>query len=79
MFFLLATLSVQAQIVPDDVRANAVTLRDLAMRDTIAYELLESLTMEVGPRSAGSAGDAAAVAWAVQMMKGLGFQNVRTE
>ncbi len=79
MFFLLATLSVQAQIVPDDVRANAVTLRDLAMRDTIAYELLESLTMEVGPRSAGSAGDAAAVAWAVQMMQGLGFQNVRTE
>jgi hypothetical protein len=79
LVFLLATLSAQAQIVPDDVSANAVALRDLAMRDTIAYELLESLTMEVGPRSAGSAGDAAAVAWAVQMMKGLGFQNVRTE
>ncbi len=78
LLFLLATLSAQAQIVPDGVRANAVALRDLAMRDTIAYELLESLTMEVGPRSAGSAGDAAAVAWAVQMMKGLGFQNVRT-
>ena len=35
--------------------------------------------MEVGPRSAGSAGDKAAVAWAVQMMTGLGFENVRTE
>ena len=79
LFFLLATLSVQAQIVPDDVSTNAVALRDLAMQDTIAYELVESLTMEVGPRSAGSDGDAAAVAWAVQMMKGLGFQNVRTE
>ena len=79
LFFLLATLSAQAQIVPHDISTNAVALRDLAMRDTIAYELLESLTMEVGPRSAGSAGDAAAVVWAVQMMKGLGFQNVRTE
>ena len=79
LLLLFTTLAAQAQIVPDDVRANAVALRDLAMRDTIAYELLESLAMEVGPRSAGSAGDAAAVAWAVQMMKGLGFQNVRTE
>lgn len=79
LFFLLATVSAHAQIVPDDVKAGAKALRDQAMKDTIAYELLASLTMEVGPRSAGSAGDAAAVAWAIQMMKGLGFQNVRTE
>ena len=49
------------------------------MQDSIAYELVESLTMEVGPRSAGSAGDKAAVAWAIQMLTGLGFENVRTE
>jgi carboxypeptidase Q len=76
---LLISASVHAQIIPDDVRADAERLRDAAMRDTIAYELVESLTMEVGPRSAGSAGDKAAVAWAVQMMQGLGFENVRTE
>jgi hypothetical protein len=79
LLVLFTTVSAQAQIIPDDVRANAIALRDQAMRDTIAYELVESLTMEVGPRSAGSPGDAAAVAWAVQMMQGLGFQNVRTE
>ena len=56
-----------------------MSLRDQAMHDTIAYELVESLTMEVGPRSAGSAGDKAAVAWAVKMMQELGLQNVHTE
>ena len=70
---------VDADIIPADVQKAAVELRDEAMRDTIAYELVESLTMEVGPRSAGSAGDKAAIAWAVQMMQGLGFENVRTE
>ena len=71
---LLAAASVQAEIIPADVAAKATELRDQALRDTIAYELVESLTMEVGPRSAGSAGDKAAIAWAVQMMTGLGFE-----
>jgi len=79
LLLLLMAISAQAQTIPDDVKSSAVALRDQAMRDTIAYELVESLTMEVGPRSAGSAGDAAAVAWAVEMMQGLGFQNVRKE
>ena len=76
---LLATTLAEAQGFTEDIRARATALRDAAMRDTIAYELVESLTMEVGPRSAGSAGDKAAVAWAVQMMQGLGFAEVRTE
>ncbi|MGI9270314.1 MAG: M20/M25/M40 family metallo-hydrolase [Woeseiaceae bacterium] len=75
----LAFTGAQAQLISDDLRVQAEALRDAAMRDTIAYELVESLTMEVGPRSAGSAGDKAAVAWAVQMLQGLGFENVRTE
>ena len=54
LLLMLTACSEPAQIVPDDVRANAVALRDQAMRDTIAYELVESLTMQVGPRSAGS-------------------------
>jgi len=76
---LLAATPVLAQSIPADVAAQAILLRDQALRDTIAYELVESLTMEIGPRPAGSAGDKAAVAWAVQMMTGLGFENVRTE
>ena len=76
---LLASAPLYAEIIPVEVAAEATKLRDQALRDTIAYELVESLTMEVGPRSAGSAGDKAAVSWALQMMTGLGFSNVRTE
>jgi carboxypeptidase Q len=77
-FFLIST-AVCADLIPDDVADEAAKLRDAAMQDSIAYEVVESLTMEVGPRSAGSAGDKAAVAWAVRKLQELGFQNVHTE
>jgi carboxypeptidase Q len=56
----------------------AATLRERAAVDTTAYQLVESLTTEVGPRLAGSPGDKAAVAWALREMKRLGFANVHT-
>jgi carboxypeptidase Q len=56
----------------------AATLRERALTDTTAYQLIESLTTEVGPRPAGSPGDKAAVAWAQREMKRLGFTNVHT-
>jgi Zn-dependent M28 family amino/carboxypeptidase len=40
---------------------------------------VRDLTSIVGARSAGSAGDAKAVAWAVEHMKAIGLQNVRAE
>jgi Iap family predicted aminopeptidase len=40
---------------------------------------VRSLTTEVGPRFAGTPGDAAAVAWALNALKSLGFANVRAE
>jgi hypothetical protein len=58
--------------------AAATTLREHALADTTAYQLIESLTTEVGPRPAGSPGDKAAVAWAQREMKRLGFANVHT-
>jgi carboxypeptidase Q len=58
--------------------AGANTLRERALADDTAWRLVESLTTEVGPRSAGSPGDAAAVAWALREMQRLGFSNVRT-
>jgi carboxypeptidase Q len=58
--------------------ATAATLRDRAMSDSTAYQLVESLTTEVGPRPAGSPGDRAAVAWAQREMQRLGFANVHT-
>ena len=58
--------------------ATAATLRDRALADPTAYQLVESLTTEVGPRPAGSPGDRAAVAWAEREMRRLGFANVHT-
>ncbi len=56
----------------------ANTLRERALEDTGAWQLIESLTTEVGARPAGSAGDKAAVAWALREMQRLGFANVRS-
>jgi hypothetical protein len=58
--------------------AAATTLREHALVDAAAYQLIDSLTTEVGPRPAGSPGDKAAVAWAQREMKRLGFENVHT-
>jgi carboxypeptidase Q len=58
--------------------SGAATLRERALSDSTAYQLVESLTTEVGPRPAGSAGDQAAVAWAQREMQRLGFANVHT-
>jgi hypothetical protein len=58
--------------------AAAGQLRERALGDATAYELISSLTTEVGPRSAGSSGDKAAVAWGLREMQRLGFANVRS-
>lgn len=55
---------------------KAAVLRDSALQKNQAYALLESLTTEVGPRMAGSPGDAKAVAWAEQQFKALGYDKV---
>ncbi|MBV8203360.1 MAG: peptidase M28 family protein, partial [Acidobacteria bacterium] len=68
-----------AQVLADDVQETAVSLRDGALKGTKAWDLVSSLTTEVGPRPAGSAGDRLAVAWAVRTLKELGFSNVHTE
>lgn len=54
----------------------AAALREAALNSFEAYELVRSLTSEVGPRFAGSPGDLVAVAWAERQMKRLGFSNV---
>jgi len=59
--------------------ATAERLRDAALKDNEAYEIVESLTTEVGPRLAGTEREAAARDWAVAKLKALGFRNVRIE
>lgn len=47
--------------------------------EQLAYHLVEQLTVEIGPRLAGSPADAKAVAWAVQQFNQLGYDKVWTE
>lgn len=81
---LLLALSANAQAA-DSVSFNKATLnqaaqlRDKAALDNTAWQVLESLTTEVGPRMAASAGDARAVAWAEAKFKALGFDQVWTQ
>ena len=61
------------------VHDTLVLLRERALAGSRAIEHLRTLTDEVGPRLAGSTGDAAAVAWALKTMKALGLTNVHAE
>jgi carboxypeptidase Q len=60
---------------PDDVEK----LQENATSGSRAYDIVRSLTDEVGPRPAGSRADRAAVAWATKTLAAAGLQNVHTE
>lgn len=59
--------------------AAASALRQRALTGSAAHDYAASLTTEVGPRFAGSNGDAAAVRWALNKLGSLGFSRVRTQ
>ncbi|HYE29116.1 MAG TPA: M20/M25/M40 family metallo-hydrolase [Allosphingosinicella sp.] len=54
-------------------------LRDAALKDEIAWDIVEGLTTEVGPRPAGTEAEARAREWAVRKLKALGFADVHVE
>lgn len=58
---------------------QAERLRDAALKDEVAYDIVEGLTTEVGPRPAGTDSEARAREWAVRRLKVLGFANVHVE
>src|SRR5579883_963521 len=64
------------------VRADpqkAARLRDAALADDTAWQVLESLTTEVGPRPAGSPAAARARDWGLAKLAALGFSNIHVE
>lgn len=74
---LLATTA-NAAPTPGDIRI-AEGLRDRALAGSGAFQIVESLTTEVGPRLPGSPAEARARDWAVAKMRALGFRNVHVE
>ena len=63
--------------VPVDPRVAA--LRDAALGDDLAWDIVEGLTTEVGQRLAGTEAEARARDWSVKKLRALGFANVRVE
>ena len=66
---------------PPGVRVDpkVAALRDRALGDHVAYDIVEGLTTQIGPRPDGSAAQERARQWAVARLKALGFANVRVE
>jgi len=71
--------NVSAATLNTSEQADMSSLSKTALNSDLSYELVESLTTEVGPRMMGTPGDAKAIVWAVDKMKSLGFDKVWTE
>ncbi|MFG0455130.1 M28 family metallopeptidase [Shewanella mangrovisoli] len=62
--------------VKNDIPAQ---LQQTALASSLGYDIVESLTVEVGPRLAGSPKDIIAVNWAMNKLTSLGFDKVYKE
>jgi hypothetical protein len=69
--------SARAPLPAVDPRTAA--LREAALSDEHAWDIVEGLTTEVGQRLAGTEAEARARTWAVAKLTALGFSNVRVE
>lgn len=58
---------------------TATKLRDKALKDDRAWDVLEALTTEVGPRLGGSEKELEAERWAIKRLTDMGFDKVYTE
>ena len=75
---LTSSIAIAAPNSPKPV--SVAELRDKALKsDDIAYDILEGLTTEIGPRQAGTEAEARARIWSVNTLRALGFENVRVE
>ncbi|WP_030541859.1 M28 family peptidase [Sphingobium sp. DC-2] len=81
--FSLVMLLLSGMAAPSLARGASAdpveAIRSAALADQTAYDFVEGLTTEVGPRPAGTPQEARARDWAVARLKALGFSNVRAE
>ncbi|MGF1550549.1 MAG: M20/M25/M40 family metallo-hydrolase [Sphingomonadaceae bacterium] len=75
----LALLAFSAPAAAEIADAEVVEMRDRALADDLAWEIVEGLVTEVGPRLAGTEAEARARDWMVARLNALGFSNVRVE
>lgn len=76
---ILPAFALSALLSSTAIAAPAPAVQDALDNDTVALDIVEGLTTEVGPRQAATEAEARARAWAVPKLKSLGFTNVRIE
>jgi hypothetical protein len=76
---LAASLATGVATAAEDPAQVARDFQASAAKGGLAFEIVRSLTTEVGQRYIGSPGDDAAVAWGLRKLKELGFANVHSE
>lgn len=74
-------ISLGSAVAAQDAAAiqTAETIRDGALADNRALEIVTEITTRFGPRPAGSPAEQEAAAWAARWMRSNGFENVRIE
>ncbi len=78
--FVIGTLNTSyADPLNEQEKALLTSIKNDALSSDLSYQILESLTTEVGPRLTGTKGDELGVQWAVAKMQSLGFDKVWTE
>lgn len=78
-FGVLSSGFLHAQSLTKSQEGELIQLKKQALSSQLSYDLIESLTTEVGHRLVGSEGDKKSISWAVNKMKSLGFDKVWTE
>ena len=79
VFLSAETMAQERFELSAEQRATAQQLIDTALESDLGFEIVESLTTEVGPRLAGSEAEARARAWGEALGQELGFDRVAVE
>ena len=79
MFLTAETMGQERPEISADAAATAEALMETALESDLAYDIVESLTTEVGPRLAGSQAEARARDWGAALGEELGFDRVTVE
>lgn len=84
LIFVIASVAAPAKsiaknVVTEQQKATAEALMQEALDSDLAFEIVESLTTEVGPRLGGSEAEGRARDWGVKLGKELGFDRASIE
>ena len=78
-FLTVISSALFGQSIDKTLQQETSALMATGLESNVGYQIVESLTTEVGQRLAGSEAEARARVWGVKKLEALGFQNVRIE